>query len=313
MILAKDRFGRIGRKVPGQGFEAKVVPSSMGERRGDLYLSARQIEEDQAYWDQKANEERAFRQAQAIANIARRKAKEQRAQSEARRIKAQQAAAKFDPMNELLKSHYAKKGMMGETETVALSVAPADFSSSGANPGVVPGEDMTGGQQWRADFRQQLIKGSPLTRDGVYGPAVTDYDRFVQGVDVNQTDIVAGGTMLGRHNGSIAPAGNGRQALSGMGFDWSWSGITSTVSNVASQTADNLVNALPSQLSQQLQQEILGTGGQVTQTGPGQITVQRPVTGSTTYVREASVVQPWMIYTGFGLLGLTVLVIALRR
>ncbi len=84
---------------------------------------------------------------------------------------------------------------------------PADFSNSGANMHLVPGDDPHGPYVWHSDNRRHMIKGNPLTRDGEYGPGVTDYDRFVNGVDVNQSVVagatmpVAGNTMLGRHEG----------------------------------------------------------------------------------------------------------------
>jgi hypothetical protein len=107
--------------------------------------------------------------------------------------------------------------MMGETALVSDSLLrdPADFSSSGGNPEIVASDTGKRPIVWHADYRQHLIVGNPLTRNGEFGPAITDYDRYVNGVDVNQTDVVqiAGGTMLGRYNGSIAPAGMGYEHM----------------------------------------------------------------------------------------------------
>ncbi|NJM09361.1 MAG: hypothetical protein HC883_00215 [Bdellovibrionaceae bacterium] len=309
MYLAKNKHGEIGRKVPGSGFDAKIDRSAFGERRGNVYLSESQIENDQAYWDQVENSTRAIRQAEAVANKVKQIAETRRQMQRAQEVSAFQRLAKLDPMNEKLRQFYAKKAMMGETATAVSSLqlpsASADFSSSGANPQYVEGNPMTGGDQWRADFRQHMIVGNPLTRDGVYGPAVTDYDRFVQGVDVNQTDVVdapiAGGTMLGRYGGESLPRG--------MGFSLSLDSITSGISNIVSQTGDNLVNALPDQLSKELQEQIFG-GGQVTSSSGGVVNVTRQVPGTTTtYVQSQPLPQwaKWSLIGGGVLVGSLVL------
>lgn len=319
MILARGKNGQIGRMIPGQGLQAKVQSASMGERRGNVYLSNESIKEDQAYWDKQENETRAYRQAQAVANIVKRKASELKAQEREAQNRQFQQIAKYDPMNAKLKAFYARQGMMGEDQRVSQSVAPADFSSSGANPQYVDGVPMTGGNQWRADYRQHLIVGNPLTRDGVYGPAVTDYDRFVQGIDVNQTDVVAGGTMLGRYDGQIAPAGNGRRSLArphmngAMGFDWSWGGLLNTVGNTINQTVDNLVDKLPDQLTKELE-EVVWAGGSPPPgpSGGGTVYVNRPVQGAVNTVSQTIGLPPWAIYTGVGLLGVGVLFIVVK-
>lgn len=364
MRLSKNANGQVGRHIPGVGESARVTTPAQGDRRGNVYLSLGQIAEDDAYWTQKENEARAIQQATAVKNIIEAKAQELKAQAAARSQDQFQKLAKFDPMNAKLKNFFAKRQMMGETAQVADSVlpgqvatygrdlsaagahlpppAPADFSASGGNLDYVDGLPMTGGDQWRADWRTHAIKGNPLTRDGVFGPGVTDYERFIDGIDVNQTDVVnttsdiAGGTMLGRWNDSVAPQGPagrrlgrgmppGSRALpgetsrrsrlsGGMGLDLSWDGISDAASDIVDQTGDNLVDSLPDALAKQLQSSILG-GGKVTGTSGGVITVQRPPTTTKSAISSLSAstgLPAGAIYAFLGLFAVGVLFIGVR-
>jgi hypothetical protein len=342
MILAKGKNGRIGRMVPGVGLQARVMGAEQADRRGDVYLSTRSIEDDQKYFQAQEDRERAMREAKRMENIALRNARAIQARKHAESVKQFQAAAKFDPMNEKLKKHFAKKNMMGETEAVATSLfdrnsvlnPPADFSSSGGNLELVPGERMTGGDQWSADYRQHLIVGNPLTRDGEYGPAVTDYDRYVGGNDVNQWDTVniAGGTMLGRYDGQIAPAGMGynhvqgyrkqRQGVPrGMGglFDFipSWDTIQQKATDFATKAGTALITKEEQQLQDQLLKSITGGGPAptpVTSGGTTTYVVQQP-TAVPQYLQQAATqlgVPKWALYTGIGLLGLGTLFLVIK-
>lgn len=362
MYLAKDKNGRIGRQRPGVGFDADVMNSSHGERRGNVYLSEGQIEDDHAYHAAKENQMRALADAERIARIAKRKAEIIEAQKRAREVLAFQEIAEVDPMNEKLRRHFGLTMGQSETDRVAQSVSadvlrkPADFSSQGGNPEVVLSKDDKRPIMWRSDFRTLRIVGNPLTRDGAYGPAVTDYDRYVNGVDVNQTDVVeiAGGTILGRYNGENlteswasalkdksyqeklkayaeakemrsepwyqGPHGAAlsgvdyqqREPMNGMGFDWSWSGVTNWASGVVDQTVTKLENQLPDQLAKELQ-GIITQGGHVT-TSPstGTITVAQPVPGAITTIQKATGVPTWAIYTGLGLMGVGVIFMMIK-
>lgn len=209
MYLAKDRFGRVGRQKPGVGYEAEVESPAQGVRRGNVYLSEGQIEDDQNYYQAKANQMRALAEAERVAAIAKRKAEIIEATKRAREVLSFQKIAEADPMNDKLRRHFGITMGRTQSEQVANSVSSdvvqtnADFSSQGGRPEVVLSKDDKRPIMWRSDFRTLRIVGNPLTRDGSYGPAVTDYDRYVHGVDVNQTDVVqiAGGTILGRYNG----------------------------------------------------------------------------------------------------------------
>jgi|GEM_PF-6503287 len=281
MILAKNRNGQIGRQIPGVKFDAKIEAAQEGGRRGSVYISTRSIEEDQAYYGQKERQERAVGLRERLKNIAERGAFEARKAAKTEKIVRFQKLAAIDPMNEKLKAHYARQGSMGETMRVMNSVRPADFSSSGANPELVAGERMTGGDQWRADFRQHMIVGNPLTRDGNFGPAVTDYERFVQGTDVNQWNVVdtgqiAGGTMLGRYNGSKAPAGMGSQAMGACSF--SSLSLSDYAACVAREAGDKLADSTLASVLKAAQTEvnkIIAGGGDAKVNPDGSITIRR--------------------------------------
>jgi len=306
MILAKNKYGQIGRQIPGVGLNARVKPASMGDDRGSVNISTRSIEADQA----KAEAEQKFAQTKnqqdRIRNIAKRIATEARKKAEGAKVMQFQKLANIDPMNEKLKAHYARMNGMGESEQVASSLlrTPADFSQSGGNPQIVASATGKRPISYFADFRQELIVGNPLTRNGEYGPAVTDYDRYVNGVDVNQTDVVeiAGGTILGRLDGQPVPNG-----MAGMGFDFSWDGLVDAASNVISQTGDNLVDNLPDQLAKELQNS-LSQGGKVTSTSGGTVIVQRPATTA----QVVKGVPNWLLYAGGGLVAVGFLLILVK-
>lgn len=322
MHLAKSKNGLIGRQIPGVGDEARIQSASLGERRGDLYLSTGSIEADEAYFGEKEARERAFRKAKRVQKIAKAHAERIAQEKAAAKASRSQALSGYDPIATKLQRYFAKRQTMGETAQVLADLQkPADFSSSGANPEYVPGNRMTGGEEWRADFRQHLIVGNVLTRDGEFGPAITDFDRFVNGVDVNQTDVVVGGTMVGRLDNSsiktdLVSDGMGgvkvfKRGMRGMGFDWSWSGITDAISNVADQTVDQTLNSLPEQLSKELQDALKG-GGTVQSSSGGTVVVQRPVTGATTTIQQTLGIPPWALYTGIGVLGLGLMFVMIK-
>lgn len=317
MQLARNKNGQIGRQVPGQGLQAKVAKINMGERRGDLYLSTSQVEADQAYWKQKEEETNALNQAKLMQSVAKRKADFIRLQIANQKTNAFQAVAKHDPMMEKLRAHYAKTGAMGETEAVAGSILanPPDFSSQGGNPEIIMSDYDKRPIAWRSDFRQHLIVGNPLTRDGVYGPGVTDYDRIVNGIDVNQTNIVEGATMGREHivGGTMLGRLDGRNVKmpTNMGFDFSWGGITDWASNIADQTVDSLSDKLPDQIAKELQGIIAGGGDAHVNPATGQIIVTRPPT----VVGGAAAslgIPPWALYSGLGLMGIGVLFMVIK-
>jgi len=352
MILAKDKNGRIGRQIPGVGEQAQVQYAPEAGHRGNVYLSTRSIEADQAYYAREEQERIAKVRAERLRNIVKRNAQRIEQEARAKEIQAHQGLGSYDSNRERLRQHYARKNAMGETESVISSLlrTPADFSESGANPQIVESDESKRPVVWRADFRQELVVGNPLTRDGEFGPAITDYDRYMTGVDVNQTDVVAGGTMLGRYDGSNAPAGMGivpftvkqpqfRKKLhphgvpSGMGHSapaarrsrpevatgpmgsW-WDSATDWVTGVATSTVDNLSNSLPKEIADQIQKElndiIAGGGDAHVNPATGQIVVTRPVTGTTTTVAQSLGVPPWAIYAGLGLMGVGVLFVLIK-
>lgn len=319
MILAKNRNGQIGRQIPGAGLQAKIAEAPVADSRGSVFVSTRSIEADQIKADAETRELQIKRQQERIRNIAKSAAEKAKLESQRQRVVQFQKLAMLDPMNERLKEYFARKRTMGESQSVEASLLrnPADFSSQGGNPQIVASDSVKRPIAWSADFRQHLIVGNPLTRDGQFGPAVTDYDRFVCGTDVNQENVVeiAGGTMLGRYDGGVMPAGLAGRALSrrprAMGFDWSWDGIVDAASNVISDTGDELVDQLPAQLAKELQSAI-SQGGTVKSSTGGTIVVNRPVGTTTTQTQMIGGVPNWVIYAGGGLMAMAFLMIMVK-
>lgn len=315
MILAKNKNGQIGRMIPSVGFDAQVETAQMGERRGSVYVSARSIQEDQDYYAQKDAEARGMAEAQKLKNIVEKNAQRIKAEQHHQNQEAFRKIAAIDPMNEKLRRHYTKMGAMGETQRVLNSVA--DFSQSGGNPEFVSGEVLApGGQEWGADFRTLRIVGNPLTRDGAFGPAITDYERYVQGIDVHQENMVdypvAGGTMYGRENGedlqnretqmdsSANMAGMGQ--MNGMG-DW-WDDLSDSFTSGITKGAGDVSATLPKTLLDQL------LPGQTVKTGGNTATVYNPVPNVTTSYLPSQMpkwAMPVMIGAG-ALIGLLVVV-----
>lgn len=204
MYLAKNKFGQIGRQQPFAGDEAIVHPSEMGREYGSVNVSHQKIAMDQARSLEIEKRRKAKDQQNRYrAEVARRLAetKEAAKRTDVLRMESQ----KRDVAQDLLKQYFGKQAVLGETDKVMRSLLPpkpADFSNSGGNLDYVAGDDVTGGQQFWADWRQERVVGNPLTRDGIFGPRVTDYDRAAYGEDVNQSNVVkiAGGTMLGRYH-----------------------------------------------------------------------------------------------------------------
>jgi hypothetical protein len=312
MILAKNRHGQIGRQVPGPGLQARVSPSPIGDERGSVYLSTRSLEADQARYMAEEIAAKKKQQQERIRSVAKRVAEEARKNAQAQKVIAFQKLAMLDPMNERLKAHYARTKSMGESEAVVASLLrnPADFSSQGGNPQIVASEDGKRPIAYFADFRQKLIVGNPLTRNGEFGPAVTDYDRYVNGTDVNQSDVVeiAGGTILGRDNGGIpVPAGlAGKSRPMGSWYD----DLITGASNVIKETGSELATQLPGQLADELNDAIF-QGGQVTSQTGGTIVVQRQVPGTTT-TQMVSGVPNWVLYAGGGLLAMGFLLVLVK-
>jgi hypothetical protein len=306
MYLAKNKNGQIGRQVPGVGLQAKIARAPMGAAQRNMFASLSSIAQDQATAVQADLDAKVQARAHTLKTQAAARARQLRMRQSASRAAQMQGPAKFDPMNEALKRHFARQYTMGQTDLTlqslssgqdSLAVAvygagpsgpnaagpqdysvpvplnsnipsvtgsavmvpinwpipppPANYSSSGGNSDIVPSDESKRPISWAADFRQHLIVGNPLTRDGVFGPSVTDYDRYVNGIDVNQTDVigmpantsnVAGGTMLGRWNGGTAPQGFGSRAIRrrrGFGDDGSDTVDTSSDTvDTSSQTVD---------------------------------------------------------------------------
>ena len=239
MYLARDKYGNIGRQIPGASFGAEIAQPYAAESPGNVEISsAAQIDYQQKLRRQKYLAHKADRDQKRYAELARVNQAQALSGAQARNIAQFQGPKNYDPVNEKLKAYFARKMQMGSSSSdqVALSVsatsgavfkpvAPADFSQSGANMHLVPDDHPQETVVWESDFRTHMIKGNPLTRDGKFGPAVTDYDRFVQGTDVNDQSMgrmrVSGNTIYGRREGSgrATTLDRALRGLSGMGQD----------------------------------------------------------------------------------------------
>lgn len=339
MNLARNKNGSIGRQIPGQGIQARTVPSRLGEAHGNLYLSAASIAREQADRAKKEYIQSEAIKKNKIAQAQKRRAERLQAQKGNQRIGASQAAAKYNPMNAKLAMHFAKQKTMGQDEMVATSLyhapnwtrgttgkvftprPPADFSNSGANMDTVPSNQPVEPVIWHTDFRMHMIKGNPLTRNGSYGPGVTDFDRFVNGRDVNDQAIdgggdgterlagserIAGGTMLGRLHGSQVRAGianRGRNSHLGDEFDdFESDDSGGFFSDLWTSAQDTVSSALPGALASQI------TGGGGSPSSPGStVTVIRPPTTIASTATMVPGVPNWALYSGIGLMGVGVL------
>lgn len=341
MILAKGRDGRIGRQIPGVGLQARVDRPVMGEVHGNLYLSESSIANEQANRRKKEGH-LAMQKAAAQISAANRRQHGRLGSIRANaQIKASRQAVNFDPMNEKLKHHFARQKTMGQdmmvsnslyhaplwtrgtTGQVLTPVPPADFSNSGANMDTVPSGVPPEPVIWHTDFRTHMIKGNPLTRNGSYGPGVTDFDRFVNGRDVNDqaidgggnaTEQIAGGTMLGRWNGGIAKRGilkRGHNNTLGDDSDFSDAEIEAAgsddsggfFSDLWDSASDTATAALPGLATQAIKPGSSSSTTTVIHTVPAATLAPSVVPG----------VPNWALYSGIGLLGVGVLFAVLKK
>ena len=334
MYLAKDKNGQIGRKVPGVGFDAKIQKPSRADRRGTVFVSHASIENDDKYWKNVESKEIAKNEALAAKRVIDRNVKEIERFKKEKSLEKHQAPAKFDATENIMLNYFQNAFKKGEAKRVAdalspanLPSAPADFSASGGNVQYVRGSEMTGGKEWRADFRNQSLVGNPLTRDGVFGPAVTDYDRYVRGIDVNQTNVVdmpiagatrrgdlrslsrqvedlpiAGGTMLGRYEGqNIGSIPEGM----GISFDDLKKGVTSGFQKAVSQVPQKVEYAVTKELQKLIDKGLakLQPDGKVVVYQEAQPTIQTQIAS----------IPSWAIYSGVGLVGLGLAFALLRK
>lgn len=318
MNLAKDKYGRIGRKIPGRGFDAQVEPPEAGDRIGNVYLSPSTFEEEEAQRSKEEAEQKA-RKAWQERQKAVQKAKELMARKQ--HMEITQDRARIQNRDQALLADYFQRQMgMSEESKVARSLVTADFSESGADPQIVPvGPEYKG--VWRADYRWEKTVGNPLSRDGEFGLGVTDFDRIVKGDDIHQWNQVntsrslspqgealriVGGTMVGKFNDV-----EGHMNRNQMGFDWSWDSISSSVSDLADKTWDQLQSDLPKELAEQIQGEIFGSGGGSGQ--PGTVVVTRPVYQPVAAASQAMGVPPWAIYAGVGMIGIGLMFMMFKK
>lgn len=328
MNLAKDKYGRIGRQIHGPSDVAEVTPVQVADRRGNVYASTHSIEADQAYYSQKRKQANALLRAEKLARLAREKAELIEFQNNQKKARHAQSQAAVDPLNEKLKAYFAKQMGSPQHERVLRSVTngnvvqrPADFSSSGGDPEIVRSPDGRRPIEWRADFRQHQVVGNVLTRDGAFGPAVTDYDRYVNGIDVNERNVVnvSGGTIHGRITGEQPNAmgffnwGSSADDFEDFeddgGGSW-WDSVTGFFEDVGDKTVDELSDKLPEQIAKEIQ-DIISGGGEAHVNAQGQVVVTRPPTYAPSMASSMGI-PSWALYTGLGLVGVGVLLVAIK-
>lgn len=322
MQLAKDKYGRIGRKVPGIGFDAEIQAPLEAAPRGNVYLSPRSLEIEEA---RRAEEEQwriAQAKAKAFENEAKRKAEEVKARLMHEKIMEQKQSVR-NRDQELLSAYFKRQSMMGEEARVASTLrAPADFSQEGWNPEIVEGNPEYKGV-WGADYRWEKVYNNPLSRDGVFGIGTTDFDKIVKGVDVHQTNIpvgmapkIVGGTMVGKYD-DVEGRMHGRGMNGPMGWDWSWDSITSGISDLGDKTWDQLQDQLPGELSNQIMKELGQITGGSSSGGTATVNVTRPiyqpVVGAANSAAQSLGVPPWAIYAGVGMIGIGLLVVIFKK
>lgn len=296
MILARSKNGAVGRQVKSVGEKAIVEAPRLAERRSDLYISTRSIDEDEAYWKAQENKARAEYQAQMLRADYEKRAQKLIDDANRKKVLSEQAKKPLSVEDTQVKAYVARTMGLSETEKVSRSIS-ADFDinvevkEAGKLRPIVP----------RADFRLQSITGNPLTRDGSYG-VVTDYDRFVRGQELDNDLVPTGGTMLRRPMSSE--------------FGFSWDSVTNWLDTTASNTMDQLSTQLPGTLATAAQQELIKQiqSGQAAQ----QVVVQQPVQMPNTYSIQAgqqmiSGIPNWALFAGLGMVGIGLMFMIVKK
>jgi hypothetical protein len=332
--LAKNSRGQIGRHVRSFGEEAQIEIPPGAARTGTVEVSARSIEQDQQYWQEM--DRRAQAEAEARITRARFERASARAAEDQRRalIESQQVPATYNLEEEKLKRYFARNMGMSESERTARSVR-ADFTINEMIPGN-PKRPMN----IRSDYRQMEIVGNPLTRDGSYG-VTTDYDRFVRGTELDNdlVPVPQSSTLLrAKNNGNGGFSGpNGeplyrprpseslrRSPRAQMGYDEE-DPFAADLEEEESNWFERLFESTAEQFQEQAPEAVARAA---TQTAVAQITGQRPPapqtiyqTGPASYLpmqsqvaryAQSSGVPPWAIYSVVGLLGVGVLITAVK-
>jgi hypothetical protein len=212
MYLARGKDGRLGRMVRSLGEHAVVAAAAPVVDQRSVIVSNESIDADNR------------RESARLINVARAKQMHEARQAEAARKSAiafdqkrrqaelQQMHRPLDRKNEMLKGYFGAQADMSETELVNRSLK-ADFYDRE----LVPGEHFDQGS-WGfnvlADYQTNALTGSPVSRDGSFGPS-TDYDRFVYGTELDNDTVqmpdggdgsmIVGGTMMGRIDGRTIP------------------------------------------------------------------------------------------------------------
>jgi hypothetical protein len=232
MYLARDKYGRLGRKMGEWGMGDTSTPAAAtpatpaasstpatptavietpmcAERTSNVYVNPNQIQADQDYWDSvqqttaqaQAQNDAATQSSQAIADDVWYK--------QAKELDSFQNNIPENADDATLKNYLVNCVGTTESMRVASSISP-NFNINRLAPGQV---FQTPTQNPNADFNEFELMGNPLTRDGQYG-VVTDWDRFLQGREMQNAEVQDPSAMNGNNNSILYKV---PQKLSGMG------------------------------------------------------------------------------------------------
>lgn len=194
MHIAIGKNGRIGRKTRSMGETVEVAAAPVVDQHMNVMVDYNTLQSNAAYIKKqeeihKAQVEEGIKKARAEAAE---RAKEARALEISALLQQQQKA--IHPLQDALKSYFAQQLTQSETERVVRSIK-ADFFDNEMIPDYQEG--VKAGVR-SADFNIRNVVGNPLVRDGKYG-VVTDYDRLVQGLELDNDAVqIVGGTMVRR-------------------------------------------------------------------------------------------------------------------
>ena len=296
MHLARDKYGRIGRRVRAMGESAVVALPSVAASLTNVEVSPAMIDKNQHYWEAKEKalqKELSLKRQQREAKQA---AKNKEIRAQAAKVAKLQMEIPMNPIEQALKKQFALQAKASESSKVVKSLK-ADFYDREFIP--VPEEKIRVSAR-SGDFEITNLVGNPLTRDGRYG-VVTDYDRLVRGQELDNANVqLVGGTILRKLPN--------KRRDSSMG--WEWEDVGNWFSDTASNTADQLQEQLPAEIANQLKDQLFPP---TVNPQTGVVTVNRP--GTTNYVQNAAQslnVPPVVIYGAMGMMGVGLLLVLVK-
>lgn len=209
-MLAKNKKGQIGRHVRtlGETVDVAVAPS-------DVPHSTVLVDYNTLAAAEALNHAQALERASAFTEAKRLEAiasSEARVRFQALERSALSSQSVQHPLQDAFKVHFAIQQSQTQTERVLRSIK-ADFRETEMMP--AGPEGIKSGVR-SADFNQNELRGNVLVRDGVYG-RVTDFDRIVEGTELDNDVVAVAGTMLRNKSEMSGMSGRARGAYGGAG------------------------------------------------------------------------------------------------